>query len=162
MNKRIRKWFSLLEMTALLMLVGIVLVFTATIFHGGFRIERAGARAFRNIVHRHELADQFRADVADTIATPENWEDFEAGPTCLILTKAENDHVIYEWRGKNLSRIERNADDERKRTFPIEGERLEVAFVRDGRLITLRLQESNKPAPSRIREIAAALPGGSR
>jgi prepilin-type N-terminal cleavage/methylation domain-containing protein len=161
MSKHARKGFSLLEMTAVLMLVGIVLVFSATIFHGGFRIERANSAAFRRLMHEHELADRFRADVAETIATPEVWGDFEAGWACLILQKRDRHHVAYyQGRDKRLKRFEQDGDRETDATLPLGDGPLVLEFLRDGRLVTLRIEEARKPALPLVRHIAAALPRG--
>ena len=156
----VRRGFSLIEMLVIIMMLGIVLTFSATILHGGFRIERASAAAFRRIQHQHVLADQFRADVAEAAATPESWEDFDAGPECLILRMDQEHHVMYEWRNQRLNRIEHLGDRERQRAIPLEGERLAVEFIRDGRLITLRLRDSGKAGVAQVRETAAALTGG--
>lgn len=157
-----RKGFTLLEMLSVMLLFGAMLALTATMLTSGFRVERSSAAAYRRLVHQHALEDQFRADVAEATATPEAWEDFEASPDCLILKNADGRHVLYHWHANRLTRLEHDGDQESKRELPLGDARFTVEFIRDGRLITLRLEESRKTGVVLVHEMCAALGGGVR
>jgi hypothetical protein len=149
----------LVVMAALTVVTGVLAVALA----GALKLERASAGALDRLGAQRDLADRFRADVAQAADAPERWREDVAGPTCLILARGEDRHVVYRWEERRLERVEFVGTTTHRSEFARHGGPADVAFERrrdGGRLITLRLFTAGKDGSKHpSAEIAAALGG---
>jgi hypothetical protein len=130
---------------------------------GALKLERASAGDLDRLGSQRDLADRFRADVAQAADAPEHWREDVAGPTCLILARGEDRHLVYRWEAGRLERFETVGQTTHRSEFTRHGGPADVAFERSrdgGRLITLRLFAAGKDGRKQpSAEIAAALGG---
>ena len=137
-----RPGFTLLEMlvvmAALVAITGVLAVALA----GALKLERASAGALDRLGAERDLADRFRADVAQAADAPERWQEDVAGPTCLVLARGGGRHVVYRWEEGRLERFESVGKTTHRSEFVLHDGPAAVAFERSrggGRLLTLRL-----------------------
>jgi type II secretory pathway component PulJ len=160
---RRRPGFTLIEMTVVMAALAMILGLLAVALVGALKLEGASAGALQRLGAVRDLADQFRADVAQAADAPERWKDDVAGPTCLILRLGEDRHVVYRWQAGRLLRSE--SARERTHQYPVALGRGPAAVEFDrsragGRLLTVRLfavRKDGSKQPSA--EITAALGG---
>jgi type II secretory pathway pseudopilin PulG len=160
-----RAGFTLLEMMVVMWGLGIALVLGATLLAATIRADRFGAITLRNLTWQSELADQFRTDVARTIAVPDSLGALTRGPQCLILRLHDGTHVIYQWQDGQLERTVRTGDAETRRPLPVGSQDMSVEFDRPGGdrpLLILRLIEAPPHGTARQTQISAALGGDLR
>lgn len=158
-----RPGFTLLEMTVVMVALGVLMLLGAELIVGAIRADGVGAAADTRATLRGELGRSFRRDVAGAEAAPDTLGDAAAGPDHLILQMPGGAAVVYEWRDDKLTRTERGADGEARRALPLAPGRVRVEFARpkDG-LVTLRLVEAPRAGPERVTELSAALGGDLR
>jgi hypothetical protein len=156
---------SIVELTSIMAAVALALGMLVVILAGALKIETASATSLRRLGAQHELANQFRADVARAAAAPEDWQDDVAGPTCLILGMGKDRHVVYRFQADRLRRFEYTGDEVQQREVALGGTGTAAEFVRPpagSRLQTLRVYGVRKPGNWELLvEITAAL-GGDR
>jgi len=156
-----RPAYMLFEIAAVMAFAGIILMLAAAILVGVVKISRAATDDVQMLVVQKSLADQFRADVARAVAAPDQWENYQAGSTCLILRGTEGRSVIYRWEAGRLQRTELTSGKKIERPLPV-GARIRPEFRRSGpdqRLLTLCLLETRRPVTTCRVEISAALGG---
>ena len=163
-GRRCQQAFTLIEALMFSVALAMTLVLSAVILVATFRIEAAANETFRRETSWIALADQFRADVAASVAAPDRFDEFMADAACLILKLPDGRHVIYRWVSGQLERVERKPDDEEIRRFlPIGAGRSRVEFRRGAgpnRKVSLQLIESPSWGKERLMmEIGAALGG---
>jgi type II secretory pathway component PulJ len=137
-----RPGFSLIEICVVLAALALALSMLAVALGGALRLERASSAALERLGAHRDLANQFRADVAQAAEAPQRWHDTEAGPTCLILRMGKDRHVVYRWDGDRLARFDHSGDEAHRRDFGLGGGPAAVEFDRSrvgGRLLTLRV-----------------------
>jgi type II secretory pathway pseudopilin PulG len=161
-----RSGFTLVNMLVLMTALGVVFAVGTAALVGAFRTEKATNAASRRLAAHTALADTFRADVHQARALREAIEEWEAGPTCLILRMADDRHVIYQWQKGELQRIEQPGPDAQTQRVVVGPDCAGVEFLRDPQksgLVTLRLSVSRGPgnAPRRL-DITAAVGGDRR
>jgi hypothetical protein len=163
---RARFGLSLIEVLLIIVALGMVLVMSASLLAGAYKIEAAAGEAFRRQNCWSALADQFRADAGQARDAPDRFDTYSAGPTCLVLHKADGRHVVYYWSDAQLERVEWNCDDDEiRRIMPLGSERASVEFSRGPAEGLVRLRIVPPPDPGtkdRFLEIAAALGGDLR
>jgi hypothetical protein len=161
-----RPGLSLVEMLAIVAGLGMVLVFSASLLAGAYKIEAAAGEAFRRQNSWSALADQFRADVALAQDAPDRWDTESAGQFCLILRKPDGQHVVYAMSDGQLQRSESTKDgNELRRVMPLGWEHGSVQFAHNRSVGTISLRILPPPGlgpPGRSLEIAAALGGDLR
>jgi len=101
----VRRAFTLVELSMVLIGLGVATGLLAAALWGWLRLDRSSAQALDRLRIQQLLADQFRNDVAGADDAPERWQDEVAGPTCLILA-AESRHIVYRWNDQRLVRTE--------------------------------------------------------
>ncbi len=161
-NAHRRPGFTLIETLTVMAALGLLVEVLAVVLVGALRLEKASARALDRMSTRRDLADQFRADVAQADQAPEQWQDEAAGPTCLILARGRDRHVVYRCAEGRLLRTETvGGAAHRREVAP--GDRAAVEFERSGaggRLLTLRLFLLNEDGTrQQAARITAALGG---
>jgi type II secretory pathway component PulJ len=157
--------FTLIEIIAVMAGLGVLLVFSSVIMVGLFKVHQASAASQLQLVRHETFADQFRDDVAYADSAPATLDKYNAGPTCLILTRRGSAPVVYfEEAGEWKRRYGPRGQIFRLHPGP-EGTRLQ--FARSGagsRLVSVRISLPQLP-PARRREpleISAALGGDVR
>jgi type II secretory pathway pseudopilin PulG len=164
-RRRGRQAFTLLEILVVMVVLAAIIGLIVALLWSTIRVERADAAVMQRLQAQSALADQFREDVARASDAPEAWEEYTAGPHCLILKRGDGGPILYRWEEGRLERIEHTGDGESLRQLPVGGQQVTVEFTRGGtepRLLALRLLESREPGPDRLLEIAAALGGDLR
>lgn len=160
-----RRGFSLLELAAMIFVLGLLLTMIAGLVWATVRIERAEAESFQRSITVGSLADQFRADVAAAEASLEQLDRHVAGRHCLILQKKDG-AVIYRWTGGRLERSEKTHGEVSMQalTIPVQTTSVEFSRVNDKPgLVEIALRPEGPPAPGkRPILIQAALGGGVR
>ena len=160
-----RAGFTLLEILVVMWALTLALGLGATLFVAALRADQVSAATLRRLSQTGELADQFRADVAEAAAAPDRLDALARGPSCLILRTPDGAHVVYQWQQEQLERMVRTADGEMRRVVPVGVRVARVEFdVTDGErpLITLRLIESPARGVAWPTEVSAALGGDLR
>jgi type II secretory pathway pseudopilin PulG len=157
--------FTLIEIIAVMAGLGLLLVFSSVIMVGLFKVHQASAASQLQLVRHETFADQFRDDVAQADTAPATLDKYNAGPTCLILTRRGSAPVVYfEEAGEWKRRYGPKGEIFRLHPGP-DGTRLQ--FARSGagnRLVSVRISLPQLP-PSKRREpleISAALGGDVR
>lgn len=162
-GKRTRPGFTLLEMAMVLIALAVMLGVGVGIVAVGRQAGRLGDTVGKRVIWRTDLAEQFRADVARAKEAPEAFDEFAAGPACLILARPDGGRVVYRWAEGKLTRIERAGGKDMLLPLPTLPAKLTGEFARDGGLISLRLSEPTKyNGPPRRADISAALGGDVR
>lgn len=160
-----RRGFSLLELAAMIFVLGLLLTMIAGLVWATVRIERAEAESFQRSITVGSLADEFRADVAAAEAAPEQLDRHVAGRHCLILQKKDG-AVIYRWTGGRLERSEKTRGEVAMQalTVPTQTTSVEFSRVKDKLgLVEIALRSEGPPTPgNRPVQIQAALGGGVR
>src|SRR5438105_2294572 len=100
-----RRAFTLLEMLVIMAAMGTLMALLAVTMLGILRVEGGSRAALDRISIYARLADQFRSDVAQAEAAPEQWQTQAAGPACVILRIAGDEHVVYRWETNQLLRM---------------------------------------------------------
>jgi prepilin-type N-terminal cleavage/methylation domain-containing protein len=162
-----RPGFTLLEVLLVMIALGVVVTLSLAMVLGTWRIEQASAAALQHQTVEAQLADQFRADVAHAVATPDRLGAVTAGATCLILRGADGRHVVYRWQAQRLERSEVPVGAEKLPQVLLRAtdyDSAAVEFRRSGAdrgLLSLELVKTHGRA-KRTLEIAAALGGDHR
>ncbi|MBI3406989.1 MAG: type II secretion system protein [Planctomycetes bacterium] len=158
-----RKGFTLIEMSAILTVIGVLMVFGVTMIMGTMRTHTADAELFDRVYLQSALAELFRDDVASAEAAPAQAGDFAADGQCLILRHPESGLIVYRVAADRLVRLEKGAGKELEQTYRLDKDQASVEFQRSGkdnRLITLRLTEHHDDdRVRRVIEFSAALGG---
>lgn len=156
-NRR-RSGFTLLEMTAVMVILTILLAVGGSLIVSAIRVDATGLSAHQRLTGRAALADRFRTDVSSATTAPDRVGNIVAGPTTLLL-EVRGGHVVYEWKEGRLERIEILGEAETRQTLPT-GTVTTVEFVRSP-LVKMRLTEPTKRGPTRF-DVSAALRGDSQ
>ncbi|MBN9520360.1 prepilin-type N-terminal cleavage/methylation domain-containing protein [bacterium] len=158
LRRRPRPGFTLLEVTVVMVALGVLMALGAELIVAALRADAVGAAADARATLRGELAREFRRDVAGAESAPDKLGDVAAGPDRMILQMPGGAAVVYEWGETGLTRTERGGDGDARRALPLGPGRPRVEFARpkDG-LVTLRLVESPKAGPARVTDLSAAL-----
>jgi prepilin-type N-terminal cleavage/methylation domain-containing protein len=163
--KKTRRGFSLIELVAVMAVLAVLVVLITATLLGTIRIQRADAASFQKMLVHAALADQYRADVSDSIDAPKDWETFHQDRTCLILRRRDGSHLVYRWTENQLERTEFTGERKFPQQVPLGDKKLKVEFARsdtEPRLLHLRLiEEQGKGRRQPPLEISAAL-GGDR
>jgi prepilin-type N-terminal cleavage/methylation domain-containing protein len=165
---RRRRAFTLLEMVAVMAMFSVIMLLVATTLWGAFRIERASSAASDRRMLHARLADLFRYDVRNAMATVDLWNGVRSGSDAIILKLGERHHVLYRWVDGRLKRLEVNGDDESAQSLPIGEDDVTVTFSRneaEGRIAVLRITETRGVGGSRrdqVVEFSAAVGGDRR
>jgi hypothetical protein len=114
------------------------------------------------VSRRHELARQFRDDVARARAAPDSLGGLAAGPALLILQMPDQSAIVYRWENDALERVERTGKTENRRSAPLGTKKASIEFVRDSGMITLRITEPAGSGPAKRSDLSAALGGNWR
>jgi prepilin-type N-terminal cleavage/methylation domain-containing protein len=161
-----RHGFTLLEMTAVLVILGAIMTLGGALILTSMRADQVGANTLRQLTRHAELADQFRADVGRAVAAPERFEAFTAGPDCLILRFANGSHVVYVFdAGKESLVREVRGEKPRRQPLPTGSDKATVKFIRpagEQPVITMRVDETPARGVPRRVEFSAALGGDVR
>jgi prepilin-type N-terminal cleavage/methylation domain-containing protein len=162
-----RKGFTLIEMVCVIILLAVLAGVMAVFLRETLEIERLQAEGFDKILQNNALADQFRADVAQAVGAPPEWQRYQAGPATLILRMPSGGHVVYLPDEESLERRAVENGQLSLRRLPIGGQHVKVEFDRaiaDSKLIRLRVYTLHKGSPlsGQALEIAAALGGDWR
>jgi prepilin-type N-terminal cleavage/methylation domain-containing protein len=160
-----RAGFTLMEMLVVLAGLGLLIVFGCAIMVGLFKLHQASVASGFQLVRHETFADQFRDDVAHADAAPAALDRFQAGPTCLILTRRGSASVVYfEEAGEWKRRYGPKADIFTLHPGP---EGTQLRFNRagaDGRLVSIRISfpQQARAKQRETLEIGAALGGDVR
>jgi hypothetical protein len=150
------------EAAVLMAALAIVSTLLVVVLGGALKIEKVSSGAMERLGTLRDLADQFRADVADAADAPKGWQEEVAGPTCLILSLGKDHHVLYRAEEERLVRLEYKGEKTHRRQLAPRTP-LAIEFERPAagsRLITLRLFSLRKDGSKYPAvEIAAALGG---
>jgi hypothetical protein len=162
---RCRTSFTLIELSAAMAALGVILLLVTAIVLGAFRADQLIAGTSNRLDQQHTLADNFRGDVGGASAAPDGWDRWKAGPACLVLRRPDGNHVVYQFDAGTLRRHEQGRSGTLVRPQPVGIDGTTVEFTRGGpgnRLLTLRLTEpQGRGAPRQI-DISAALGGDIR
>jgi prepilin-type N-terminal cleavage/methylation domain-containing protein len=157
-----RSGFSLLELLAVMAILGILIAMTFATMAGTIRTEQASVASFHKLAVQSALADGFRADVAQAKSAPDKFDTFVKSPTCLILELPDRSHIVYRWAKGRLTRTTRSGKAKGEQPLPLGEKRATAEFSWSGEpahaLLTLRLK-GQALAPL---EITAALGGDNR
>jgi hypothetical protein len=148
-------------MTAL----GLTLSLGAIMLIASMRANQIGATTLLHVRLHTDVGDTFRTDVAEATAAPEKLDQRTRGPTCLILQKAADRYVIYEWSNDRLTRAEKTGEDIAPAILSLGLPNIEADFDVGGGehpLVTLRLTEALEHRATRQYEFSAALGGDRR
>jgi len=158
-----RPGFSLLEIALVLTMLAVVMLLSAAVIVGAFRIEQATSASLNRQSHIVTLADQFRADVSQAVTAPDRVNQITAGLACLILRNVDGRQVVYRWNSDRLERSELVDASETSRRVLIGSEYGTFEFSRAGKdrqILTLRLLPfAGSGSMKRPIEISAALGG---
>jgi len=159
-----RLGFSLVEMLVVIVGLSLLLSLTAGIIVVVMKIERSGADALHSLIVQKELADQFRSDVANASAAPDEFGRYKAGPECLLLRQDDGDVIVYQWESGTLERSLLSQSAPVRQPLPVGSASTVQNFQRSGRdhrLVTLRLIETHGGLIHPV-DISAALGGDLR
>jgi len=162
--RRPRSAFTLLELVLVTVILTMLLLLGTSAITGLMRIQRSASAASRRLAERAALANQFRADVAQSVATPEKAEGETASPSCLLLRRPDGKHIVYRWTDGQLHRSV--TDGPVEGLLVLEADGATVEFTRtSGEVprLTLRLSETvGRELQPRSTEITAVLGGDLR
>jgi prepilin-type N-terminal cleavage/methylation domain-containing protein len=161
-----RRGFTLVELLCVMACLAVLGTALVLIMNHILLAERLQAQGYDRIQQSRALADQFRFDVARAEKPLDRWDEFDAGPTTLILAMKSGEHTVYQWRDGALKRLvtDNGETTERAMPLPIGAEVEFIAMDADSKLARLRLHivRNGKIAPGQALEIAAALGGDWR
>jgi hypothetical protein len=165
-----RSAFTLLEMTIVMWALAIAFAVGVALIFATNKTAELGDSISIHIARHAELARQFRDDVDHAEAAPEQFAEFRAGPSCLILAKPGGSTVVYQRNPESpgsLTRIERTGKKDSVRQLLLDKADAKTEFVRptEGKgIITLRVKETRVKGKGldRTSEISAALGGDLR
>jgi type II secretory pathway pseudopilin PulG len=147
-TRQSRSGFTLLEILTVMLGLGMVLMLTSIVLAGTLRLQKASQLSLERTSARSALADQFRADVARSQASPASLGDFKAGDRCLLL-RDNGATIVYRCQAQSIERLELAADGMVLRSARLGPQEMGARFSRrgsEGRSITLSLgQNSNRP-----------------
>jgi hypothetical protein len=132
------------------------------------QVERVQAEGFDRIMQNNALADQFRADVAQALAAPLEWQQYKADKRTLILSAPDIGEVVYILNGDNvLRRLFHNDGKISEHTLPVGGESVSAKFDRSAqnpKLLRLLVHgtRAGTPLEGQTLAIAVALGGDQR
>jgi prepilin-type N-terminal cleavage/methylation domain-containing protein len=157
-----RPGWSLLELIAVMAILGVLMAMTFATLAGTVRTEQASVASFHKLAVQSALADLFRADVAQAKAAPDKLDALAKGPACLILELPDRSHIVYRWDKGRLTRSTFSGKKTAEQPVPLGEKRATVEFLWSGEaahvLLTLRVKG---PAAAPL-EITAALGGDNR
>jgi prepilin-type N-terminal cleavage/methylation domain-containing protein len=164
---RMRPGFTLIEMLVVMWALGVILLLSSVTLLGALRVGESASKAHNRLMNRIALADQFRDDVSQAVEAPDALNERRAGPSCLILRRADNRYVVYRWQDERLERGEGRAEANLAwQSVQTGSDRVIGNFARSGpgqRLVILRLSEYLSPAGvTREAFFSAALGGDLR
>jgi prepilin-type N-terminal cleavage/methylation domain-containing protein len=158
----VREGWSLLELTAALAILGVLLAMTFATLSATIRTEQASVASFHKLAVQSALADMFRADVAQAKRAPDKLDALTKDSACLILELARQSHIVYRWERGHLTRSTLSGKQTAEQVVPLGEKRAAVEFAWSGTgtavLVTLRVR-GQALAPL---EITAALGGDNR
>jgi prepilin-type N-terminal cleavage/methylation domain-containing protein len=160
-----RPGFTLIEIVAVMFLLGTLMLLAGAVLVGAFQTERLANHISKRQAGQEALAEQFRRDVAMARAAPDTWKEWTAGPAVLILRLDESRHVVYRWHAGQLLRSESGGAMPLARQLPLGGEAFRVEFARSGGeqpIVSLRVIETRRGVDQAPLEIVAALGGDLR
>jgi hypothetical protein len=164
MTRRARPAFSLLEALTVMTALGLTLSLGAIMLIITMRANQVGATTLLHVCLHADVGNTFRTDVAEALAAPEKLDQWSRGPTCLILQKALDHYVIYEWKNE-LTRTEKTGEHVAPAILSLGLPNMEATFEVSGGdhpLVTLRLTEALEHRATRHYEFSAALGGDRR
>jgi len=165
-TKEKRSGIFLSELLCVMAILAIVMTMLVLLLNETMHTERMQAQNYDRLQYCKALADQFRADVARAEESLDQWNDYLADSTTLILKMKEGEHVLYFWHDNVLTRLAIKNQEETERALPVAVE-TEVAFLRpavDAKLVRLRLTpvRHGRVIDGQAIEFAAALGGDLR
>ncbi len=165
-KSRARQGFYILEMLLVISSLTAILILSAGLLAGAYKIEAAASAAFRRQANWSALADQFRADVSRSDAVPERFDNYKRDEACLILHRVDGGNVIYQWSAGQLERtLFKEGDEQERRFMPLGSEEISINFRQtqwDEHIVGFRLLERvDSGEPREVLQIVAAL-GGER
>jgi hypothetical protein len=131
------------------------------------RTQELAASAHQRLIHLADLAEEFRTDVASSVAVVDSLklgnEEIVASSSCLMLRRSDHHVLIYRWIKGKLERIEQGGPKLVTRIVPLDAEVKWLEFISAGGdkpLLTLRLRiQPNKTSPNRQMDVQAVLGG---
>lgn len=161
-----RRAFTLLELCAVMWVLGLTLVIGVGILVASFKLDQASRKTLERLSVHNQLADRFRQDVASAegAAFPRDSDAEDAVPQSLVLRFAADHHVKYQWADVYVERIEERGGQLSRQQFRIDPGCAGTSFFWagfDNPVITMRLLEKTKDG-TRGFDISAALRGDRR
>lgn len=159
-----RGGFTLIELVAVMGGLAMLTLVVGSVLYAMMQLYHADEAAGQRLSAQANVADRFRADVAQASATLDTREDEEAGPHCLILRRPDQSHMIYRWDGQQLERTSLGGEPT-SQILTLGVEQASVEFARSERQVTLRITETRGMGSTRrVRTLAisAALGGDLR
>ena len=111
------------------------------------RTQQFAASAHKHLFHLADLAQQFRDDVANSVAVVDSIklgkEEVAASPSCLILRQPDGHVLIYRWIKGKLERLDQGGPRLVTQQLPLDPDVKWLEFISAGsdkRLLTLRLR----------------------
>jgi len=160
-----RKGFTLLEISVVMALLAVFFLVLGLTLVGAFQTEALSSQISLRQAVQEALADQFRQDVALATAAPDEWDEWSAGSSCLILRLTDTRHVVYRWDEGELQRSEGGGPTPLLRPMPLGSGHLSVEFLRSSGaspLLTLRITETRRGVAQAPIDFVAALGGDLR
>lgn len=161
-DRRRRRAFTLLEISAVLVLLGVLSLVGAATLLAAVRVHRGSASVSDAVTILATVADRFRADVGGAAAAPDRGGDVAADPERLLLTIPDGGAVTWRFAGGRLTRSSGKGPGSRDELIGLGPDPLTAEFSRQGRLVTLRLWDRRGAVPRFRAEISAALGGDNR
>jgi len=157
-----RPGWSLLELSAVLVILGVLLALTFATVAGAMRTEQASVASFHKLAVQSALADLFRTDVAKAKTAPMKFDKFAKAPDCLLLEMPDGTHIVYQWAKSRLTRSTYSGTKTGEQQVPLGEKRAtaEFSWSNDAAhpLLTMRVN-SGTHTPV---EITAALGGDNQ
>ncbi|CAN5130249.1 hypothetical protein BH11PLA2_BH11PLA2_24700 [soil metagenome] len=156
-----RRAFSLMELMAVLGVLGIVFMLGILFLYSMVSLQRVSGGHHQRVARHAALAERFRDDVRTASECPDKFQTHTAGAECLILKMPDGRHVVYRFADSTLQRI----DGEQQQVFTLHSPQSTVSFSRGAgaiTVVTLTLTEPQKNRTVLPLEITANLGGNRR
>lgn len=161
-GRRRRPAFTLIEMCAVFVLLGVLSLAGMATLLAAVRVQRSAMSLTERATAQGALADLFRADVTHAVVAPDRLGDERASPACLLLRRADGREIAWRWADGRLTRFEGAGASRRTQSPNLGGAHVQPEFARAGRMIALRLWEHRGAAARRCRAEVTAVLGSDR